>query len=281
MSALGRFLTIVHLTLHEAARRRILVAALIGALAFLTLYAVGFHFVAREAARENPASAVQQRMILNFFTLAGLYATNLLAVLSSVLLPIDTLSGEISSGVMQTLASKPVRRAEILLGKWFGYWLVCAAYLLVVAGGVLAIAWFRGGFMPPNPVQGLSLMLLEVTCLVSLSIAGGTRLSTVTNGVLAFGLFGLAFIGGWIEQIASMTNNLAARNVGTIASLLVPTESMWQLAAHVMQPKILAELHITPFSLGAVPSGAMVWWAAGWAVAMLLFAVRGFARRGL
>jgi Cu-processing system permease protein len=277
----NRFLTIVRLTLHEAARRRILVAALLGALAFLTLYAVGFHFVAREAARENPASEVQRRMILNFFTLAGLYATNFLAVLSAVLLPIDTLSGEISSGVMQTMAAKPVHRFEIVLGKWFGYWLVCASYLLLVAGGVLAIAWFRGGFTPPNAVQGLALMLLEVTCFVSLSIAGGTRLSTVTNGVLAFGLYGIAFIGGWIEQIASMTNNLAARNVGTVASLLVPTESMWQLAAHLMQPKILAELHMTPFSPAAVPSPAMVWWAAGWACAVLLVALRSFARRPL
>lgn len=275
------FLTITRLTLHEAARRRVLLAGLIGASAFLLLYGTGFHFVGREAAEEGLRDRLQQRLVLNVFTLAGLYAANFLAVLSAVLLPIDTLSGEISSGVMQTLAAKPVRRAEIVLGKWFGYWLVCAGYLLVVAGGVLAIARFLHGFSPPGVVAGLSLMLLEVTCLVSLSIAGGTRLSTVTNGVVAFGLYGLAFIGGWIEQIASMTNNVAARNVGTVASLLVPTESMWQLASHLMQPKILAELHVTPFSLPAVPSMAMVAWAAGWALAMMFFAVRSFARRPL
>lgn len=274
-------LTITRLTIHEAARRRVLLAGFIGAGAFLALYATGFHFVAREAAEEGLKNHVQQRLVLNLFTLAGLYAANFLAVLSAVLLPIDTLSGEIASGVMQTLAAKPVRRAEIVLGKWFGYWLVCAGYLLVVAGGVLAVARLLGNFTPPGVVAGLALMLLEVTCLVSLSIAGGTRLSTVTNGVVAFGLYGLAFIGGWIEGIASMTSNIAARNVGTVASLLVPTESMWQLAAHLMQPKILAELHVTPFSLPAVPSPAMVVWAAGWALAMVLFAIRSFARRPL
>jgi ABC-type transport system involved in multi-copper enzyme maturation permease subunit len=281
MNALDRFLTIVHLTLHEAARRRILFAALLGALAFLVLFAIGFHFVARDVARHGPISAVQKRLILNFFTLAGLFATNFLSVLSAVLLPIDTLSGEISSGVMQTLASKPVRRSEILLGKWFAYWLVCAGYLLLVAGGVLAVARFAGHFLPPNPVQGVALMLLETTCFVTLSIAGGTRLSTVTNGVLAFALFGLAFIGSSIEQIAAMTNNLAARNVGAVTSLLVPTDAMWQLAAHVMQPPLLSELHATPFSTASVPSVAMVWWAAGWALGVLLLALRGFARRPL
>lgn len=278
---MSRFWTIVGLTLREAARRRILVAALLGALAFLVLYGIGFHFVAREALRENPAGAVERRMILNFFTLAGLYATNFLVVLSAVLLPLDTLSGDIASGVMQTLAARPVRRAEIVLGKWFAYWLVCAGYLLLVAGGVLAIAWFRAGFVPPNPVAGLALMLVEATCFLTLSIAGGTRLSTVTNGVLAFALYGVAFIGGWIEQIAALANNDAARNVGTVASLLVPTESMWMLAAHLMQPRILAELHVTPFSGPSVPSAAMVWWAAGWAVVVMAWGLRGFAKRGL
>lgn len=278
---MSRFWTLVVLTLHEAARRRILVAALLGAAAFLTLYAIGFHFVAREAASHGPVSAVQQRVILNFFTLAGLYATNFLVVLSAVLLPLDTLSGDIASGVLQTLAAKPVRRSEILLGKWFAYWLVCAGYLAIVAGGVLAIAWLRGGFVPPNPLAGLALMLLEATCFVSLSIAGGARLSTVTNGVVAFALYGIAFIGGWIEQIASFTNNVAARNVGTVASLLVPTEAQWTLAAHLMQPPLLAELHLTPFSPAAVPSAAMVVWAVGWTAAVLAWGLRGLAKRGL
>ena len=51
------------------------------------------------------ASALQ----LQFFTLAGLYVANFLTIAAAVLLPVDTLSGEIASGVMQTLASKPIR----------------------------------------------------------------------------------------------------------------------------------------------------------------------------
>lgn len=278
---MSRLFTIVHLTLHEALRRRILLATLLGALAFLVLYAVAFHFVGREAVKEGPAAGLQHRLILYFFTIAGLYATNFLVVLTAVLLPLDTLSGEISSGVMQTMAARPVRRAEIVLGKWLAYWLVCACYLFLVAGGVLAIAWFRSGILPPNPLQGIACMLLEATCFVSLSIAGGTRLSTVTNGIVGFACYGVAFLGGWIETIGSLANNPAARNVGTVASLIVPTEAMWQLAAHVMQPRVMVELHVTPFSSPAVPSPAMVWWAAGWALAVLLFGLRGMAKRGL
>jgi hypothetical protein len=44
-------------------------------------------------------------------------------------------------------------------------------------------------------------MALEAVVLVSVSIAAGAHLATVTTGVLSFGLYGLAFIGGWVEQI--------------------------------------------------------------------------------
>jgi hypothetical protein len=124
-------------------------------------------------------------------------------------------------------------------------------------------------------------MLLEATVLLTVSIAGGTRLSTVTNGVLAFGLFGLAFIGNWVEQIGTFAGNETARQVGTVASLIMPSESMWQLAASQMQPSILRDLGATPFSPVSVPSAAMVWWAIGYVVVVLLIATRAFGRRPL
>lgn len=273
-------MTIAGITLHEAARRRILAAAFICGAAFLALYATGMHFMVREFTQHNP-SLIERRMGITFLTLAGLYAVNFLTVMTAVLLPVDTLAGEIASGVMQTLVSKPVRRAEILLGKWLAHVVLIAAYLLLMAGGVLAIARVIGGAMPPNVTIGVPLMMLEGVVLVSLSILGGTRLSTVTNGVFVFGLYGLAFIGGWVEQIGTMAGNQTARYVGTVASLIMPSESMWQLAAHHMQPSFMRDLPVTPFSPASVPSAAMVAWAAAYAVAAVSMAVVWFRRRGL
>lgn len=279
---MNRLLTIVHLTLHEALRKRILTATAICGAGFLVLYGVGFHFIVRNFAHKMGVMASAERLFgLSAFTLAGLYAVNFLTVMSAVLLPVDTLSGEIDSGVVQTIASKPVRRSEIVLGKWLAYVLVAGAYTLTLAGGVLLIARVLGHFTPPNVAIGLPLMLLESMLLVTLSIWGGARFSTVTNGVIAFGFYGVAFLGGWTEQIGSLLNNDAARNVGTVASLIMPSESLWQLAAHHMQPKVMAEMHLTPFSPASVPSGAMVVWAAGWTLVLLAAAVRGFGKRPL
>lgn len=274
-------LTIVHITLHEAGRRRVLTATLIGAAAFLTLYGVGLYFVAKNVTADASLSLVRQRMALNFLTLAGLYVAHFLALMTAVLLPVDTLSGDIASGVVQTVATKPVRRSSIVLGKWLAFSLVAVGYYMMVAVGVLVIARVIGHFTPPGVAVGLPLMALEAVVLVSLSIAGGARLATVTNGVLVFGLYGLAFIGTWVEQIGAMVGNVAARNVGTVASLLMPTEALWQRAAYFMQPAIMRDLHMTPFSPASLPSPAMVWWAVGYALVALALGVRGFAKRAL
>ena len=273
--------TILHLTLHEAARRRILTATLIGAAAFLILFGIGFHFVARHVEHEVGLSVIKRRMLLNFLTLAGLYATHFLTLMTAVLLPVDTLSGEIATGVVQTVASKPVHRSSIVLGKWLAFSLVAVAYFATVAGGVLLISRAIGHFTPPGLVLGLPLMALEAVVFVSLSIAGGARLATVTNGILAFGLYGLAFIGGWVGQVGAMAGNLAAENVGTVASLLMPTEALWQRASYYMQPSIMRDLHMTPFSPASVPSAAIVWWAIGYALFALFSGVQGFRRRAL
>jgi len=274
--------TIMRLTIHEAIRRRVLVAALLCGLAFLILFGIGFHFVVLENSRDRSiADRLMARAIYAIFTLAGLYAANFLTVMTAVLLPVDTLSGEISSGVMQTIASKPIRRSSIVLGKWLGFAVIMTGYLTLLGGGVVTIAKLRSGVVPPDLHIGLPLMMVEALLLLSVSIAAGTRLSTVTTGVVAFGLYGLAFLGGWVEQLATFTGNHTLRTVGTVASLIMPSESMWQLAASHMQPPIVRGLNAGPFAYGSVPTLAMVVWAGGYILVMIAVALRQFSKRPL
>ncbi len=272
-------LTIAHLTLAEARRRRILSAALLLGAAFVALYAVGLHFVARDL--PGHGSPAQQRFTLSFVMMAGLYAANFLIVMTSVLVTIDTLSGEIGSGVIEALCTKPVPRWTVAAGKWVGCWTIFALYAAVLVGGVLAVARLVAGYTPPHAARGLPLLLLEGTVLMTLALAGGTRLSTLANGITVFGLYGLAFIGGWMEQIGTFTGNAAARYIGIGASLLVPSESLWQLASHTMQPPLVRDLGIGPFSPLSVPSPTMVVWAVGYVIVTFALALYLFRTRDL
>ncbi|MGQ9903046.1 MAG: ABC transporter permease subunit [Anaerolineae bacterium] len=271
-------LTVAHLTLHEVKGRKVALAALILGAAFLVVFGVGFYFAHRDII--TPARA-QQSLGLSFLVMAGLYAANFLMVMMAVLMPVDTLAGDIRSGVIQTLVTKPLPRASIVLGKWLAFWVVLALYLIMIAGGVMLIARVIAGYEVQNALASLALMLLEGTLLMTLSILGGTRLSTLANGVMVFGLYGLAFIGSWLEQLGAALDNLTTQNIGIIASLIMPSESVWQLASYLMQPALMRDLPISPFSVASVPSAAMVGWALAYTVGALLLALRQFGRRDL
>jgi ABC-type transport system involved in multi-copper enzyme maturation permease subunit len=274
--------TIVLLTLYEARRRKILTAALLGGLAFLVVFSVGISFAEAELTRDR-TPLLERQAILSMLTTAGLYATNFLSVLLAVLLPVDALSGEIDSGVMQTVASKPIRRAEIVIGKWLGHGIIVAAYVTLLSVGVLLAGRIAAGHVQLHAAQGLALMMLELALLLSVSIAGGTRLSTVANGIMALGFYGLALIGGWVEQIGGLAGIQSARTFGIAVSLVSPPDALWRMAMYHMQPQVVRDAIAVPvpFAQTSVPNLLMVWWAAGFMIVTLAWALRSFDRRSL
>lgn len=283
---MGVILTITRLTFYEASRRKILLAAVGLGLLFLIIYGIGFHYLISDLERGiGLTNQVQLNEIRNFLLTAGMFVIHFLASIMTVLISADTLSGEISSGTIQTIAAKPVRRWEILTGKWFGFAIMLTAYLLLMAGGVMLIVYFRTGYTAPHPVRALELMWLNLLLLLSISLLGGTTFSTLTNGVIILGLYGIAFIGGWIEQIGSfisdISTNQIALNIGVVTSLVMPSEALWRRAVHELQSPLVAALGFSPFSSTYYPSIAMIIYAAGYSIAAFIFAIYLFNRRDL
>jgi len=274
-------LFLMTLTLREASRRRLVWVGLGLGLAFVALFGIGFSVLYREIESSLLPLGREATEGASFFTIAGLYALNFLVVMLSVLVAADVVSGEIASGAIQTLATKPVRRFELILGKWLGLALLVVSYVLLVGGGILAVSWVVSGYLVPNSARGLGLIALEGVALVSLAVLGGTRLSTITNGAFVFMLYGLAFLGGWTEQIGGILRNQAAINVGIVSSLLMPSEALWKRAAYLMQPAAFQQFAATPFAITSVPSQAMVVYAVLYAAVAVALAVRTFGRRDL
>jgi Cu-processing system permease protein len=275
-------LTMASLTFREASRRWILWVAFLLGVIFLIVYTIGFREIYLSIKNESarlPTLEISE--MYNFMLMAGLYAVNFLTVMMTVLTAVDTLSGEIASGTIHTLVSKPVRRWEIVIGKWLGFAAMLLLYLLLMAGGVMGISYALSGYIAPNALRGLVLMGFNCLLLLSISFMGGASLSTLANGVLVFGLYGVAFIGGWIEQIGSFMNNQTAINIGVISSLLIPTEAIWKRAAFEMQSPLVAALGYSPFSSRTVPSPLMMAYAALYLLAALALALRKFQKRDL
>lgn len=276
-------LKIAGITFMEARWRKVAWAIILLGLAFLVIYGVGFYFMWRDMARFNDISAVRVLEPVNFFVLAGMYGIAFLGVVLALLISVDTIAGEITSGTIQTLVTKPLRRWEVVVGKWLGLAAMLTSFIVVMCGVLIAIVWTITRYLSPNPLPAILLIVLEGLVVLSLSILGGTRLPALANGVVVFMLYGLAFIAGWIEQIGAMLRNEAAINTGIVVSLLMPSEAMWKRAAYIMQPPFLSNLGLdaTPFGAASTPSPLMVGYTVLYVIAALAVAVRLFSSRDL
>ena len=273
---------IARLTFREAARRKILLAALLLGLIYLAIYGVGFYYVDQETTRSQIGPGLLElNQIRNFLFMAGLYVVNFLTVMMAVLTSVNTLAGEIASGTIHTLVSKPVQRWEIVFGKWLGFVVMLSLYLLLMAGGTIVLVYVISGYIAPNVLRGLGLLWLNAILLLGVSLAGGAVLSTLANGVLVFGMFGIAFVGGWIEQIGSFIQNQTAINVGIVSSLLIPSEALWKRAAFEMQSPLVSALGFSPFTAASMPSQVMVIYGLIYAILALFLSIRLFNKRDL
>jgi ABC-type transport system involved in multi-copper enzyme maturation permease subunit len=267
------------MTFLEAARRKILWIAAIAGVAFVGLFWAGLHSLLTGMSPKVPP--VNRLEGIGMMTMMALYAGTMMTSLMSALISCDTISGEISSGTIHAIATKPVDRWCLVLGKWIGFVGMLTIYVLFIEGGTIAVGWLEGRHMTPHTGAALSLIWLQAVLLLTVTIACSTRLSALTSGACTLGLYGLAFVGGWIEQFGAMRHIRACVNLGIVASLVMPSDALWRRAAFKVQPPLLGAIGVSPFSTSAVPSTAMVIYAAFYAVLALVLAQILFARRDL
>jgi Cu-processing system permease protein len=278
---------LARMAFREAIRRRIVLTGLVLGILFLIVYSIGFGMIFTEISRESARDGatilarVAQNEMSNFLLLAGLYAVSFLAVAMGALLSADTLAGEISSGTLQTIVTKPLRRSDVVLGKWLAFAGLLGLYLLLMSGGTVFSVFVQSGYLPRNLLAGLSLIYLEALLMMTFSLACSSAMPALATGGMVFGLYGLAFIGGWIEQIGSIFNNQTAVQVGIATSLLFPTEAIWRRAAFEMQSALGGALQMSPFVTLSVPNLLMVVYAVLYLLVALAIAVKIFQTRDI
>jgi ABC-type transport system involved in multi-copper enzyme maturation permease subunit len=275
------------MTFREAIRRRIVLTGLILGVLFLVIFSIGARMISTEINRETIAeggAAYQNIMrveMSNFLLMAGLYAVTFLSVAMGALLGADTLAGEINSGSIQTIVTKPVRRSAVVFGKWLGFAGLLGLYALFMAGGIILIVFFQSDYLPRNLLTGLSLIYLESLLVMTISLAGSSAMPALATGGMVFGLYGLAFLGGWIEQIGSLMTNPTAVQIGIVTSLMIPTEALWRRAAYEMQTPLASAMGMSPFGAFSVPSTLMVAYAIVYLGVVLAAAVSTFKHRDI
>ena len=267
-------------TLREAVRRKILWTALIAGVLMLGVFAIAMHLQVMEFQGRAMSPFVRYQVEAGMLMI-GLYTCDLLAVVLTILTSIDTISGEIGSGTIHAIATKPIARWQILLGKFLGFAGMIVAFVAVTFAATIWVAHATTGVLPVHALRGLLLIIAECLVALALTFMFGTWFSTLTNGVLVLGLQGMAFMGGWLEQVSGFSQSVHIVTLGIASSILMPGESLWRRAAYEMQTQLAGSLSFSPFANVSIPSRLAVAYAAVFGVVALGIALYHFQRRDL
>ena len=193
----------------------------------------------------------------------GLYAVHFLSSFVALFLTVGAISSEIDSGTLHAVLARPIRRADVVLGRWLAY----AGLIGALRGGhgrrdPRRWPGWRPATRRSTRLRTIGLMVLGALVLLTVSLFGSTLFSTLANGVISFTLFGLAWLGGLIEFIGGMVQNAAMVNLGIAISLLVPSDAIWKAASFYAQSPLFLAIGGTrgqvPF-IGSAPPTRRRW----------------------
>src|SRR6266481_9380424 len=276
------------LTVQESSRRRLLLALVILTLLVVGFSAWGFNKITTVTRSdgsvlppEQVALITSQLLIVVTFMYSGVLA------LSAAVVAGPLISSEVESGLLLSMLARPVRRSEVVIGKWLGLAVLVTLY---AAGSALleltAVNWATG-YLPPHPIELTLYVAAEGLALLSLGLVLSTRLSGITGGVIALVAWLMGWIGGVVGDIGAGLQNQAVENVGTISHLLLPTDGLWRGAIYAMeQDPFLATLlasgtvgRADPFSAVDPPPAAFLAWVVVWFALMLTLSIWSFRTR--
>ncbi len=276
-------LTIAALTITEAVRRRLLLAFVAISVVIVGLSAWGFDRLSNSHSLTSGESnlAVPEALILFMFMFSFILALSASAIAS------PSISSEVESGVLMTILTRPVRRAEVLLGKWLGLATLLAGYAAGVCALEFGVVRLTSGFVPPNPVLVGVYLFAEGALLLTLALLLSTRVPVIAAGVIGVAVFGAGWLAGVVGTLGTTFNIAALRTVGQVGRFVLPTDGLWHAAIYYLQPPSLIAQRLAegnqrdPFFAQGAPSWAYLLWVACWFLIVLTAAVASFERREL
>jgi ABC-type transport system involved in multi-copper enzyme maturation permease subunit len=277
--------TIASLTVREAVRRRLVAAFALISVVLVSLSGWGFYRLSHGVAFTSGEThvALPEAVILFMFMFSFVVALSASAVASIAV------SSEIDSGVLQTVLARPVRRSEVLLGKWLGLAGLLAAYTAIVSGLQVAVVYWASGYVAPDPAAAAAFVFAEGVALLTLVLLLSTRLSALAAGVIGVALFGIAWLGGVVGTLGTAFSIHAMRSASQISQYVLPTDGLWHGAIYYLEPSsfITQQLAETPGAQGnpffalTAPSWPYLAWAGIWLAVVLVLGLISFERREL
>ena len=188
---------IARLTVAEAARRRILWVLLALTLLSVLLTTWGVErlvTLAREG--DTPANEIEIQVGVSQVLILVAFMFSFVLAMTAAFLGAPSIASDLESGVAHAMLARPIRRADLVVGRWIGLAAIVIAYASL--SGLLEVAAVRlvSGYSPPQPWLAVVFLSGQAIVLLTFAMLLSTRLPAIASGAVCVVLFGLGWMAG-------------------------------------------------------------------------------------
>jgi ABC-type transport system involved in multi-copper enzyme maturation permease subunit len=274
------------LTIREAARRRVLAVLLLLTIASVVLTGWGVERLAT-LARTNGVSELQVRIGVSQVLILVAFMFSFVLAMTAAFLGAPAIAVDIETGVAQSMLARPIRRADLVVGRWLGLSIVVAAY--GAGAGLLEIGTVAvvTGHAPPEPFVAVAFLAFQAVVILTLALLLSTRLPSMAGGAICVVLFGLAWMAGVFAGIGRLFDVEVLTQVAGASRWLFPTDGLWRGVVFGLEPPVVIlgassagrVAAANPFYAANPPPLEFVVWSVVWVAIVLLLAVWSMERR--
>lgn len=278
--------TIIKYTFKEMLKKRAFLLVFILSLLYLSIYAFGLSKIF-----ERPINSIYDIIFQSQILSAGLFFANFIVAFLVVLTSVNAISGEIESGTIYSILSKPLKRYKLVLGKFIGLGTMIVIYSSIMFLSVVGLnIWFGSkiSFGWDNILKGLFFFDLGPIVFLALIIASSSIFSTVNTGIIAIMAYGIALVGGVLEQIGvamqqSQIKGEGLINAGILTSLILPTDVIYRKMTAELLTQSSGISFLTQGLFGGMsqPSIYMFIYIFFYVVFLLYYGAKRFSQRDL
>ncbi len=174
---------------------------------------------------------IEKLVVINL----GLTAVSLFGVVIAIFIGIGLVSKEIEKRTLYTILSRPVRRWEFIVGKFFGLSGTLVVNTFFMAIGVFgALFYVAHKFTAPDAwiFVALYFIVLEFLMICALALLFSSFSSPLLSAVFAFSLFVIGSFAEDLRGFAGMAHGFT-RWLATGAAYLVPNFSAFNVIASI------------------------------------------------
>jgi ABC-type transport system involved in multi-copper enzyme maturation permease subunit len=280
---------VARLTFRELVRRRVI--WVLAALSIVSVALVGWGLERLVTlAREDGVAELQIRIGVSQVLILIAFMFSFVLAMTAAFIGAPAVGGDLESGVALAVLARPIRRAEVLLGRWLGCSCVVVAY--TVLSGLLAIgaAAVVSGYGPPDPLLAVVFLSGQALVLLSLTLALGSVLPSIAAGAIAVVGFGLGWMAGVMAGISTALGIELLGRVDELSRWLLPSDGLWRGVIYGLEPPLVLLMaageapelaNANPFYAPAPPPLPFVIWSIVWIGLVLGVAAWWFERRDL